>query len=204
MTNVRIETPSTDLREAFLRMLDDYAAHDPQNGEYYAAARIDFDAYVQRLCQEEQGIDLAPGMAPCSQRWLVNDSGACVAVVSIRHNIDTAFLANEAGHIGYDVAPSFRRQGYGLACLQAGLSEARQSGLARVLLFAVADNIASWKIIERCGGVLESEHLSTHYGVSVRRYWINSTYRFEFSTLRKWHDKNPSRKRSCHNVQLMT
>ena len=169
----QVKIPDVVLQDAFLQMLDDYIAHDPENGAYYAPARQDFPAYVQSLLDEEQGINLAPGTVPCSHRWLLSESGACVGVVRIRHNIDTEFLANEAGHIGYDVAPSFRGRGYGVACLEAGIAVARELGIERVLLYADTHNMASWRVIEKCGGVLDDERCSAHYGVLVRRYWID-------------------------------
>lgn len=169
----QVKIPHVVLHDVFMRMLDDYLAHDPENGEYYASARHDFLAYVQSLLDEEQGINLAPGMVPCSHRWLLGESRACVGVVRIRHNVDTEFLANEAGHIGYDVAPSFRGRGYGVTCLKAGIAVARALGIAKILLYADTDNPASWRVIERCGGVLDDERCSAHYGVLVRRYWVD-------------------------------
>ncbi len=161
-------------REAFLRMLEDYESHDPPNGEFYARGRADFPAYVQSLADEEQGINLRPEWVPCSHRWLLDDRGAILGIVRIRHNIEPRFLAEEAGHIGYDVPPSFRGHGYGIACLQAGLEEARRLCLARVLLCADTNNPASWRTIEHCGGVLETERYSAHYQTLVRRYWIET------------------------------
>ena len=161
-------------REAFRRMLEDYATHDPQNGEFYARGWQDFPAYVQSLDDEEQGINLRPGFVPCSHRWLLEDTGAIAGIVRLRHNINNPFLAEEAGHIGYDVPPSFRGHGYGIACLQAGLELARALHLERVLLCADTDNRASWRTIEHCGGVLEAERYSTHYQTLVRRYWIET------------------------------
>jgi predicted acetyltransferase len=159
-------------RQAFQQMLEDYAAHDPQNGEFYARGRVDFPAYVQSLDDEEHGINLIADRAPCSHRWLLDDTGAIVGIVRIRHNINNAFLAEEVGHIGYDVPPSARGRGYGIACLQAGLEEARALQLERVLVCADTDNPASWRTIEHCGGVLEREFYSSHYQTLVRRYWI--------------------------------
>jgi predicted acetyltransferase len=159
-------------QDAFRRMLEDYAAHDPQNGEFYARGRADFPAYVQSLDDEENGIKLRPGWVPCSHRWLLDDACAIVGIVRVRHNINTKFLAEEAGHIGYDVPPSFRGQGYGIACLQAGLEQARALHLERVLLCADTDNPASWRTIEHCGGIFEKEFYSLHYQTLVRRYWI--------------------------------
>jgi predicted acetyltransferase len=167
-----VNFPTVVLRDAFLRMLDDYDAHDPVNGEYYAPARGDFAAYVESLLKQERGEDLPSGYVPGSHRWLIDNAGEIVGIVRIRHHIDTPFLSVEAGHIGYDVPPSQRGRGYGVASLKAGLDRARELGIARVLVCADADNPASWRTIERCGGVLEVERFSEHYRVLVRRYWI--------------------------------
>lgn len=175
---ITLSPPDCAFRAAFQRMLDDYDAHDPENGDYYAAARRDFDAYVKSLHGEERGDALPPGFVPCSHRWLMIEeergiAGAICGIVRVRHHIDTPFLAEEAGHIGYDVPPSLRGRGYGTACLRAGLVRARELGLARVLLCADAANPASWRTIERCDGALERERYSEHYDCLVRRYWID-------------------------------
>ncbi len=171
---VDISKPKTSLRAAFLMMVDDYDAHDPVNGELYAAARLGFDAYVRGLLDEERGVNLPHGYVPCSHRWLLDGSGAIVGVARVRHTIDTPFLAEEAGHIGYDVPPAHRGQGYGIASLRAALAEARRLGLERVLLCCDADNAASWHTIEACGGVLEREFQSPRFECLVRRYWIGT------------------------------
>lgn len=167
-----VSKPDIALKDAFDRMLDDYS-RDPENGEFYALARRDFDAYVGSLHDEERGINLRPNYVPCSHRWLLISDEEIGGIVRVRHNVDTPFLASEAGHIGYDVPPSYRGQGYGTQCLKAGLDEARALGIEKVLLFADSDNEPSWRVIERCGGVLESESYSEHYKCPVRRYWID-------------------------------
>jgi predicted acetyltransferase len=161
-------------RQAFMRMLEDYDLRDPQNGGFYARGREDFPAYVQSLEDEEHGINIRPGWVPCSHRWLLDDTGAIVGIVRVRHNLNNPFLAEEIGHIGYDVPPSYRGQGYGIACLQAGLDMARTLQLKRVLVCADTDNPASWRVIEHCGGVLEVERYSPHYKKLFRRYWIET------------------------------
>jgi predicted acetyltransferase len=158
--------------EAFLRMLEDYEAHDPHNGRSYLCGRVDFPAYLQSLADDECGVNLRPGAVPSSCRWLFDPSAAIVGIVRVRHNINTRFLAEEIGHIGYDVPPSFRGHGYGIACLYAGLALARTLPLERVLLCADTNNPASWRTIEHCGGKLENEFYSAYYHTHVRRYWI--------------------------------
>ncbi len=167
--SVLVVQPNVALQDVFLPILDDYAAHDPENGRHYAGARPDFSAYVHGLHDDERGFI---GIVPCSHRWLVSSQGAIVGVVRVRHHINTDFLAEEVGHIGYDVPPTHRRRGFGVAVLKAGLARAREIGLERVLLYADTDNPASWRTIERCGGVFDAERYSPLYNCLVRRYWI--------------------------------
>lgn len=166
--SVFVTKPVVTLQAAFLQMLDDYEVHDPANGNRYTAARSDFPAYVRNLHDDERGLI---GEVPCSHRWLANGDRAIVGVVRIRHRL-TGFLAEEVGHIGYDVPPSWRGHGLGVTALHAGLDHARELGLVQVVLYADTDNPASWRTIEHCAGVLESEHYSSYYGCLVRRYRI--------------------------------
>jgi predicted acetyltransferase len=169
-----VSRPDLSHQEAFLRMLEDYLQHDPENGEYYLRGKDDFPAYIKYLADDEQGLNLSVGRVPQSHRWLLDDAGSIVGIVRIRHNINTRFLAEEAGHIGYDVPPSQRGKGYGIACLQAGLEVARQLQLEQVLVCADTDNPASWKTIEHCGGILQFEKFSDHYQTMVRHYRIKT------------------------------
>jgi predicted acetyltransferase len=95
-----------------------------------------------------------------------------VGVTRLRHHINTLFLANEGGHIGYDVAPSWRGKGYGHLALQAALREAQRLHLDRVLLIADESNLASRRVIERHAGELEAVVFSNHWNQRVCRYWI--------------------------------
>jgi predicted acetyltransferase len=169
---MRVVSLNQSHRDAFLRMLDDYVANDPEPGEWYARGRDDFDAYIQSLEDEEQGRNLEPDHVPCSNRWLLDDDENIVGIVRIRHTIDTPFLFAEVGHIGYDVPPAHRKMGYGIASLQAGLQVAKDLGIAKVLIHADNANPPSWRTIERCGGVLEGDYWSDFWNCQVRRYWL--------------------------------
>jgi predicted acetyltransferase len=89
----------------------------------------------------------------------------------LRHRLNES-LRNAGGHIGYDIRPSERRKGYGNAILAMVLPRARELGLRRVLLTCAADNVASARIIERNGGVLESRGRLPD-GRELLRYWID-------------------------------
>jgi predicted acetyltransferase len=164
--------PTTNGERAFLEMLADFEARDPHNAEFYAPAKADFAAYVRGLLDEERGQNLREGWVPYTHRWLLESSGAIVGVARLRHNINTPFLAQNGGHIGYDISPSHRRKGYGHVALSTALSEARRIGLTRVLLCTGEDNAASRAIIERQGGQLESVAYSEFWDEQLCRYWV--------------------------------
>jgi predicted acetyltransferase len=86
--------------------------------------------------------------------------------------MDTMFLASDGGHIGYDVSPSWRGQGYGHRALDAALVEARRLKINRVLLVADESNAASRAVIERHSDELESVAFSAVWEQPVCRYWI--------------------------------
>jgi len=164
--------PDLSLKNGFFRALDDYEAYDPRTGLQYMEARADFEEYLERLRREEYEEVTPLEYAPCSHRWLF-DGETVVGFVRIRHHIDCPMLAEELGHIGYDVPPSYRGRGFGIASLQAGLEHTRELGIRRVLIYANSNNPRSWRTIEHCGGVLEAERYSEHYHLMVKKYWID-------------------------------
>ena len=165
--------PSVEYAGAFLAMLDDFDANDPHNTEFYAPARRNFAAYVQSLNDEEAGVNLPEGYVPCTHRWMLSTDGAIVGVTRLRHNISTPFLAQHGGHIGYDVAPSRRKRGYGHLALAIALREARRVGLSRVLLYTSEGNVPSRATIERAGGTLEGISYSEFWNERLCEYWIS-------------------------------
>ena len=154
-------------------MLDDFEQHDPHNTDFYAHARGDFEKYVQSLLDEEHGLNLRDGWVPCTHRWLVTPDNAVAGVTRLRHRIDTPFLLQEGGHIGYDVAPSQRGRGYGHLALRVALDEAARRAIPRVLLYTSEGNLASRAVIERAGGVLESVAYSDFWNEPLCKYWLS-------------------------------
>jgi predicted acetyltransferase len=96
--------------------------------------------------------------------------GQLVGRASIRFELND-FLAFRGGHIGYDVILAFRRRGYATAILRQSLVIARSEGVTAALITCDDSNVASSKVIESCGGVLEKITLDED-GVAFRRYWI--------------------------------
>ncbi|WNJ95380.1 GNAT family N-acetyltransferase [Vibrio ruber] len=165
--------PSHEFKSAFERFYNDFAQNDVEGADYYLEGKIDFTKYVQRLSDESAGLNLREGYVPCSHFWLIDDDQSILGAIRVRHNIDNDFLALEAGHIGYDIAPSHRGKGNGKLMLKLVLSKAADLGIERALLTADEDNFASRSVIEANGGEFEKIIVGKVFPNPLARYWIN-------------------------------
>jgi len=134
--------------------------------------RGDFAAYVRRLRDNAAGAHLPADYVPSSTFWLLRDGKTILGVSRLRHHLND-HLRVTGGHIGYDIRPSQRRRGYGTRILALTLEKALARGLKRVLVTCLADNVASARIIEKSGGLLQDEIFSEPMGGRLRRYWID-------------------------------
>ena len=90
---------------------------------------------------------------PGYHRWMWD--GEFCGVIGFRWQPGTTALPSHClGHVGYAVVPWKRQRGYATRALKLLLPLVRQEGLAHVELIAVADNIASQRVIEANGGTL--------------------------------------------------
>ena len=150
------------------------AAHDELAAEGFSflldwSPRMQWAGYVTQTAAWRCGRRLPPDRVPSS--FLVAEvEGTLAGRVSIRHEFND-FLAAYGGHIGYCVRPMFRRRGLASEILGQALIIARAHGVDRVLVTCDEDNIASAKVIESHGGVLEDRRVDPD-GVLKRRYWI--------------------------------
>jgi predicted acetyltransferase len=101
---------------------------------------------------------------PCTTLWWI-DGAEYLGRLAIRHRL-TPHLREMGGHIGYDVRRSARGRGHATRMLRAALPLAYDLGIESALVTCDADNVASRKVIEKNGGVLEDQR-----GV-VLRFWV--------------------------------
>ena len=130
-----------------------------------------FDLYLKAREEQRTGRALRRRFVP--NTFLVAEADReIVGRVSIRHELND-YLAREGGHIGYCVLPGFRRRGYATEILRQALIVARATGIDRVLVTCENNNVASVKVIEACGGKLDSIIELDSMPEGVRRYWID-------------------------------
>lgn len=163
--------PSEAYKESYLQALQEFHAEGRRLYLNYVQLSTDFRTFVSDMLSKNDPAKLMPGRVLETVYWLV-DGDTYIGRVSVRHYL-TDYNREVGGHIGYDIRPSKRRQGYGTEILRLALVEAGEIGLTRVLLTCDFDNIASRKIIEANGGLLEGEVVVEEQETPVRRYWIS-------------------------------
>jgi predicted acetyltransferase len=127
-----------------------------------------FARFVQwRLDRARDDAPRPTGHVPATFYWVVDDADPATYLgsVSVRHAL-TPFLLEVGGHIGYSVRPGARRRGVATEALRLVLPHAAALGIDPALLTCDVDNIASAKVIEANGGVLEDVR------GDKKRYWV--------------------------------
>lgn len=153
-----------EYREAFLHV--DEQLHGSSSLQNFDS----LDEWFEKVSIQEVGENLQGNRVPSSQ-FLSFEKGELIGFVNIRHRLNEELL-RESGHIGYSVHPDKRRQGYATKQLQLALDEAQKLGLQKVLITCDKANIASAKTIQKVGGVLEDEVVSSHTSEIIQRYWV--------------------------------
>ncbi len=111
----------------------------------------DINAFLKRLKDDRNGINLEKNKIAYTIYWLVNGK-KYIGTLRLNKRLNKK-LRIRGGHIGYVIRPSERKKGYGAKILRLGLLKAKTKGLKKVLIDCRENNIASKKIIEANGGV---------------------------------------------------
>ena len=171
--SLQLIEPTVALGEEYKAYCREFGDVNEIPGNASMATSNDFSEAVQRCLGHGRGENLPEGWVPAHTFWLVRDGRTLIGMINLRHAL-TPFLQSEGGHIGYSVRPTEQRKGYATRMLAMTLEKARQIGLRRVLITCDKKNVASARVIQKCGGVLENEVPSRLPVREVtQRYWID-------------------------------
>ncbi|WP_243371357.1 GNAT family N-acetyltransferase [Microvirga solisilvae] len=159
---ITLVVPRPDFLPAYEAALEKGWSSDTMrdvSGEQLAALRADPEEFLHRLLDQSGTVTLHDGRVvprlPFRLFWLW-DGDFCGSIM-LRFQPGTEELPPHCiGHIGYSVVPWKQRRGYATAALRLILPVARDEGLRSVEISCRETNIASRKVIEANGGVLEA------------------------------------------------
>lgn len=130
--------------------------------------------WLEKVHQDMDFANIPEGRVPAYTCFYVRErEERLIGMISVRLSLND-FLRREGGHIGYCIRPSERRKGYGAQMLREALKFCRPIGLDRLLLVCDKSNLASAKVIQSCGGILETECLSESCRETIQKYSIEN------------------------------
>lgn len=167
--------PTTDLFDSWAEAVAEFGDGHVDGAGLQAPVTPDRPTLDELIAKSElladTSAELPEGSVHNDLYWIV-DGEEVIGFLSFRHTLNE-WLREAGGHIGYAVRASRRRQGYASAALALGLERARQIGLDKVLITCDEDNVASYRTIERAGGVLQDISDQSERGQGMlRRYWV--------------------------------
>jgi len=163
--------PSVQYKDSYLAAVRELQGERKRLDDNIRFLSDNFAAFVQRSLQQKDRSQLVSGRVPNADFWLIDD-GEFVGRLNLRYELD-ADLLKFGGHIGYEVRPSRRKQGYGTRILHLGLEKAKAAGIHKVLVTCDENNIGSKKIIEHNGGQFENAVHVDGSAIKKLRYWID-------------------------------
>lgn len=123
--------------------------------------------------KDREEVDLTSGEKYKTKTYiLVDENNYIYGACNIRYPL-VGNLFNLGGNIGYAVRPNERGKGYGKELLELSKLKCKELGLDKMLITARVENIQSNKLIEKCGGVKDTDYLDKDSGIMFHRYWIN-------------------------------
>lgn len=164
----RLQRPSLELIPSFVDNLREQikAGKPVRTQEEIAEIEKDPEKALERY------LNFTPeeGRLPAIHLWYA-EGNKFIGRISIRTQLNEDF-AMFGGNIGYSITVTEQRKGHGTHMLCDGLAYCKNDlALKKVLITCDETNIASIKVIEKNGGMLENTVEYPKHGL-VRRYWI--------------------------------
>lgn len=155
MMSLKLEFPTLQREKDALDYINEFIKHKSRiNGSGGLDKYNDYKAWLEMTINSHNGLPIE-GRAASSTYFAVDDNNKIVGMCNIRHYL-TKYLADSgSGHIGYGVRPLERKKGYGTQILKLSLLVCKNKGINEAMLGCYANNIASKKVIEKNGGILQ-------------------------------------------------
>jgi len=172
--------PTIELRDSYLDAWAEFAAEGRGTPDDHSALGFEAGRFAERwnsvegfsdfvdylIASGDPEVPPADGWVKQTTFWFV-DGDRYLGSIRVRHSLNEMLL-EEGGHIGYDVRPTARRRGYATQMLAGVLPFAHSLAISSALVTCDTENVASRRVIERCGGQYED----TRNG--KMRFWVTT------------------------------
>ena len=167
---IRLILPNESYLRSYMDAYDEYEQNHVSTYYFTDAKTCDIFEKFDNYRNER---DLKPDRVGEDKYWLVDDEKKrFIGEIAVRHRLNDALL-RRGGHIGYGVRFSEWNRGYGTEMLAQALEKAKEMRISPVLITCNDDNLASARVLEKNGFVLEDRVVVKRDGKDLitRRYW---------------------------------
>jgi predicted acetyltransferase len=153
-------------KEAYFAYLNDWKSEEiiPTSTQFTEET---FESYLNKLREEEGG---RGEWVPAETYFYFTHHGEIAGAINCRYDLND-FLREIGGHIGYGIAPSFRKQGLAKDMLEKVLTIYREKGFKKVLLTADDTNTGSVRTILSQNGIKTESGIKEN-AIPYGKYWI--------------------------------
>ena len=134
--------------------------------------KYDYEKWIEKI---QSDIDIPniqePNVPKMTYFYVREDDNKIIGMINIRLALNDK-LRKEGGHIGYSVRPTERNKGYATEILNFGVEICNNRDISEVLVSCDKSNLASAKVIQKCGGIFKDEFYSDKYKETIQMYVI--------------------------------
>lgn len=166
---LNLEVPHESHREMYEDMIWEWSQEDDFNNTSPWALFLgrDFWEFLQIIKQISLWKDVEKTQSTLF--FLIKDN-KIIWWIDMRHNIDSQYLRDFGGHIGYGIRPSERKKWYATQILKLWLIEAKNIWINKILISCHPDNFASEKVIVKNAWIYDKT--AEDWKGIYKRYWI--------------------------------
>ena len=171
--NLRLEFPALKHKEQWYKIISEF---EITNEEIFPMSLkndcTDYDKFLRITIDFHKNANVPKELVSASTYFLMGDTDKILGAINIRHSLNE-YLRKVGGHIGYGIAPSERKNGYGTKMLTLALEKCKELNIKSVLVTCNRNNVGSEKVILNNGGELENMVIRDD-GALIKRYWIGT------------------------------
>lgn len=132
--------------------------------------KLSFSEWINDLERNKHEENLPVSYSPYTL-YLAIENNEIVGAIVIRWK-QVPILMAFGGLIGFSIRPTKRGNGYASEMLKLALYKLKSANIENVLITCKDFNIASKKVIEKNGAILENTYSNVDDGCTYLRYWI--------------------------------
>ena len=140
--------------------------------ELFNSTLDDHESYLKKRVSYSEGKGLPEGWPPITM-YICIESEIILGAIRVRHGTND-YIEDVIGHIGYETSPKARGNGVATAMLNWVKDNVMEGD---VIVTCDENNIASKRVIEKCGGHYLNFFYSKEESRTVYRYKLESKYK---------------------------